>query len=267
MAKKTVLISGGSRGLGFAMAKLLINGSEKIAPSNVVTLSRSFTDELRELAETPEGKSSLAVMQGDVTSLEDNKRAVQKAVSEFGQLNALILNAGILCADKLADLEHERFMHAINVNTASLIVTLQASLPELRKQHGNVVFVSSGSAVSGSSSWGAYSASKAAMNSIARTLATEETEVASFPVRPGVVDTNMQSEIRSAEHIAPEMRAKFVEMHKNGKLLPPEKPAHVLAALALGGTRNEPKNAQGVEIGATGTFCSWDDEALAQYQL
>jgi len=103
------------------------------------------------------------------------------------------------------------------------------------------------------------------MNSIARTLATEEKDIASFTVRPGVVDTDMQGLIRSCEGMDPEAKNKFVTMHREGKLLPAHKPAFVLAALAVNGTREQPV-ANGKAIGAAGEFVSWDSSELAAFQ-
>lgn len=101
------------------------------------------------------------------------------------------------------------------------------------------------------------------MNSIERTLANEEPDIASFSVRPGVVDTDMQTQIRGSNTMNQKEHAKFLDLHKEGKLLPADKPASVLAALALRGSRTEPKK-DGEPLG-NGTFVSWDDPALDAY--
>lgn len=110
-----------------------------------------------------------------------------------------------------------------------------------------------------------HSASKAALNSIARTLANEEPDIASFSVRPGVVDTDMQVQVRGTDRMKSDEHNKFLTMHKEGKLLPVGKPAHVLAALAIKGTRTEPKNKDGEPYG-TGIFVSWDDPSLEKFR-
>ena len=88
------------------------------------------------------------------------------------------------------------------------------------------------------SSWGAYGASKAALNHLAMTLKNEEPDIITVSVRPGVVDTDMQTLIRgdAAQSMAPHDRDKFASLKKDGKLLPPEKPGNVIARLALGAT-------------------------------
>ena len=94
---------------------------------------------------------------------------------------------------------------------------------------------SSGSAVSALSGQGAYGASKAALNYLALSLRTEEPEVTSMAIRPGMVDTEMQREIREdlASLMGEDVAAKFINAHKEGKLLKPEQPANVMAKLVL----------------------------------
>lgn len=72
----------------------------------------------------------------------------------------------------------------------------KAAIPILHESYGCVVFTSSGASTGAYSTWGAYGASKAAINHFARQLAVEEPKVISIAVRPGVVDTDMQRQIR-----------------------------------------------------------------------
>lgn len=80
----------------------------------------------------------------------------------------------------------------MDVNFFSLLYTIQAALPALRESKGKVIFVSSGASLRGTYAWGPYAASKAAMNSLCRTLAVEEKDVVSVAVRPGIVDTDVR---------------------------------------------------------------------------
>ncbi|WFD44191.1 hypothetical protein MPSI1_002857 [Malassezia psittaci] len=261
MLKEVVFLTGGSRGLGLAILDKLLHGSMRTPATNVVTLSRSIPEDLKSLAERfPE---NLAIVQGDVTSLDDNKRAVDEALKRWNRLDAVILNAAIADFSRIENLTSEVMLKTLNVNTVSLITTIRSALPELRKHHGRVVFVSSGAALGNYASWAPYSASKAAMNSIALTLANEEPDIASFSVRPGVVDTDMQGQIRDSNTMKTDEHKRFLQMHKEGKLLPAEKPAGVLAALAVRGSRTEPKK-NGQPLGE-GVFVSWDDPALDDY--
>lgn len=95
--------------------------------------------------------------------------------------------------------------------------------------------LSSGAASRAYTAWGAYGASKAVLNHLVKTLAAEEPNVTSVAIRPGVVDTDMQRELREAHlHEMDESDSKkFTELHTSGKLVSPEKPGAVIAAAAL----------------------------------
>lgn len=99
---------------------------------------------------------------------------------------------------------------------------------------------SSGAAVTGYTGWGAYGASKAALNHLTKTLQAEEPDVITIAIRPGAVDTEMQRGLREEHHpgMQEKDRAKFLALHKNGKLLKPELPGHVMAKLVLDGPKD-----------------------------
>ena len=106
----------------------------------------------------------------DETAIRD---AISLCVTTYGNLDGLVLNAAVL--DPLSRIDSpestaDTWRSHFDVNFFSLLYTIQASLPSLRKSElgGRIVFVSSGSATVGTPGWGAYSASKAALNSLCR---------------------------------------------------------------------------------------------------
>jgi NAD(P)-dependent dehydrogenase (short-subunit alcohol dehydrogenase family) len=110
----------------------------------------------------------------------------------------------------------------------------KAALPHLRESKGKIIMVSSGAAIAGYTGWGLYGATKASINHLALTLDNEEPDVTSIAIRPGMVDTKMQVELR--EDFFSKLGKdgeKFTNAYKNGKLLKPEQPGHVIAKLAL----------------------------------
>ena len=107
---------------------------------------------------------------GDETAVT---KAITLVATTYGHIDGLILNAGTL--DPLGrignlDIPLSSWKTHFNVNFFSLVTALKAALPALRKSElgGRIVFVSSGAAVGGSTGWGPYNASKAAMNSLCR---------------------------------------------------------------------------------------------------
>jgi NAD(P)-dependent dehydrogenase (short-subunit alcohol dehydrogenase family) len=103
------------------------------------------------------------------------------------------------------------------------------------------VLISSGAATNAYSTWGAYGASKAALNHLATTLATEELDVVTISIRPGTVDTEMQRELREVHHktMDPKDAEKFAGLKSSGKLLKPEQPGNVIARLVLNATNDQ----------------------------
>lgn len=101
-------------------------------------------------------------------------------------------------------------------------------------------------------------ASKAAMNSLGRTLGTEEPTIVTVSVRPGVVDTSMQLAIRvtGAEHMTADDHAKFSALHEDGQLVPPELPARILAGLSIS-----------ADTSLSGQFVDWAAEGLVRERL
>jgi NAD(P)-dependent dehydrogenase (short-subunit alcohol dehydrogenase family) len=95
------------------------------------------------------------------------------------------------------------------------------------------------------------------LNHLALTLSVEEPDVTTISIRPGVVDTEMQREIREVHHerMSQKDREKFSGLKSSGGLLKPEQPGHVIAKLAMNG---------GKEF--SGKFLSWNDESLKTFQ-
>lgn len=88
--------------------------------------------------------------------------------------------------------------------------------------------------------WGCYGASKAALNHLNMTVAREEPDIISVSIRPGMVNTQMQADLREKYTEALEQDAhRYVSAYKESRLLRPEQPAHVIAKLALRATREQ----------------------------
>lgn len=97
------------------------------------------------------------------------------------------------------------------------------------------MLTSSGAALNAYSSWLGYGSSKASTNHLAMTLKSEEPDIVAVAIRPGTVDTGMQTSLRNefADVMDPEDRAKFANLKRDGKLLRPDQPGNVMARLVL----------------------------------
>jgi len=231
MPRPVVIVTGASRGIGLGVTKALLTEFNAV----VATISRSKPPELVQLEEAHGG--SLTTYQCDIVNEAALTEVISTVIKTHNRLDGLVLNAGVL--EPLGPISDEStplaaWRYHFNVNFFSLIPALQASVPALRLGQGRVVFVSSGASVGGLASWGPYNASKAAMNSLCRTLANEEPNITAIALRPGVVDTDMQTLLRNSSHkMKPGDYQKFAKAHADGVLVSPDVSGYLIASMVL----------------------------------
>lgn len=232
MQPKTVIVTGASRGLGRATALILARMG-----ANVVITARSAQDlEALEKEINAGAGGRAAGLAGDIARAETSEKLVELALARFGRIDSLVNNAGVLePLAVIADADPDAWRRNWEVNVLSAVLLTRHALPQLRANSGRVVHVSSGAATFAMQGWGAYCASKAALNHFSNVLALEEPEITSIALRPGIIDTAMQGVIREAgaQAMTPDAHQRFVNHHKDGDLLSPEAAGRVLAALAL----------------------------------
>lgn len=174
---------------------------------------------------------------GDITDEKVVLEAVEKAL-EFGSIDSVVANAGVLDpVDTVAKADVAKWKKLFDINFFSVVDLATKTLPHLKKSKGRFVAVLSGALTSSYYGWGAYGASKSALNHLIQTLVAEDKEVNAISIAPGVVDTNMQEDIREkfGANMTPESLQKFIDLHKNKGLLPAEVPASLLVNLAVKG--------------------------------
>lgn len=251
MSTKTIIVTGGSRGLGLAIAQ---NAAELGA--NVVMFARSADLLTQEAQYIRDADGSALAIPGDISQLNDCQQLVEKTMSNFGRIDAIVHNAGVLePIAPIANADPKAWQQSLMINLLGPMMLSQAALPYLRQNRGRVIHVSSGAATYAISGWSAYCATKGGLNQLSRALAIEEEMVTSIAVRPGVVDTEMQAVIRTmgAQGMPEEAYQRFLRFKEEGELLPPEVPGGTLAVLALYAPREW-----------DGDFLSWDEERVQE---
>ncbi|MDP9497244.1 MAG: 3-oxoacyl-ACP reductase FabG [Actinomycetota bacterium] len=174
---RSVLVTGGNRGIGLATARALAADGHRVA----VTYRSA----------PPEG---LLGVRCDVTSSEDVDRAFGEVEAQQGPVEVLVSNAGITDDQLLLRMSEASFTSVLDANlTASFRVAKRASRGMLKARWGRLVFVSSVVALAGSAGQANYAASKAGLVGLARSLARElgGRGITSNVVAPGFVDTDM----------------------------------------------------------------------------
>ena len=189
MNKKTVLITGGTSGIGLAVTELLA-----CEGANVVTMSiQKDEGEAVQKRLTAEGRQVVFHF-GDVTKEADVKAAVDLAVSRFGRLDAVHSNAGLLRNFKIPDMTLDQFHALINVNLLGPTLIAKHAIPVMERQgKGVIVFTTSVAADIGFPAHGIYCASKAGLVALIRCLTTDHSPkgIRFMGVSPGTIDTPM----------------------------------------------------------------------------
>jgi len=194
MTGKTVMITGASRGIGAAAARVFA-----AAGANVALLARS-QDSIAEIAREI-GEKAIAIP-CDVSRYWEVEAAVDACVTAFGGLNALINNAGVIePISHLADASPEDWGHVIDINLKGVFNGMRASIPIMRAAGGgSILTISSGAAHGPVEAWSHYCASKAAVAMLTRCVDKEEGDkgIRAIGLSPGTVATEMQREIKAS---------------------------------------------------------------------
>lgn len=195
---KIVLITGASRGIGYAAAKEAASrGAHVVAIARTVGGLEELDDEIQALG----GTTTLVPL--DLREGEAIDRLGAAIFERWGQLDGLIANAGLLgTLSPLAHIEPGEFEKVLAVNvTANYRLIRSLDLLLRKSPAGRVVFVSSSSAKSNRPYWGLYSASKAALDALAKTYAGEMavTNVRVNVFYPGAVRTAMRAKAMPGE--------------------------------------------------------------------
>lgn len=217
---RVAFVTGASRGIGAAAARALAEAGA------AVFLSARSQTELVSLAadiNATGGKAAWACC--DVSRHENVADAIATCVSEFGGLDILINNAGLIDPiARLEDSEPEGWSKVIDVNVKGVYYALRAAIDPMKKQGaGTIINISSGAATSALEGWSHYCASKAAVLSLTRTAHKElaESGIHVVGLSPGTVATEMQVSIKASGinpvsqldpdvHIPPEWVAKAI---------------------------------------------------------
>jgi 3-oxoacyl-[acyl-carrier protein] reductase len=188
---RSVLVTGGSRGLGLAIAQKLAGAGYR-----AVALARSESKEIKAAiarAET-EGQGALSFVPFDLSKIDDIPDLVRSLRKQFGPLYGLVNNAALGLSGTLALMHHTKIDEMVRLNTLSpMVLTKYATRGMMADGRGRVVNVSSIVASTGASGITVYAATKASMIGFTRSLARElgPLGITVNAVAPGILDTEM----------------------------------------------------------------------------
>lgn len=190
----TAIITGASRGLGHVLASDLARDGWRLI------VDARGAAALHDAAAS--FGASVTAVPGDLAD-ESHRQELVDAAGD--RLDLLVLNASILGQSPLPSLaaaDLDLLRTTLEVNTVSQLGLLQRTLPALRAARGRVIFVTSDAAVESYEGWGAYAASKAALEAFSRVLAAEEPGLRVYAADPGDLRTQMHQEAFPDEDIS-----------------------------------------------------------------
>jgi NAD(P)-dependent dehydrogenase (short-subunit alcohol dehydrogenase family) len=203
---KAALVTGGSSGIGLAIARLLRDEGY-----DLTLVSR--TAEKIEAAAAELGAHGVAANMADP---DDCARAVSEHRERFGRLDVLVNSAGIGIGGLVEDLELKKLNMQLDINLRGLFLVTQAAIPLLRETRGWIVNLASIAGTLPTPGLATYGATKAAVIALTRSLNAEldASGVRAIAICPGFVDTPMAqwSGLEADEMIRPEDCAEVVRM-------------------------------------------------------
>jgi 3-oxoacyl-[acyl-carrier protein] reductase len=221
--KKVAIVTGASRGIGRAIALRLARDGFAVVV-NYVNHRREAEKAVGEIKTC--GNQAIAV-QADVSKTADVARLFDQAEHAFGGIDVLVNNAGIMPAKRIVEMENDLFERTFAVNVRGTFNTLKQAAQRLRRG-GRIVNLSSAAVALGLPTYAVFNASKAAVDALTKTLASEfrGRDITVNAVAPGPTATDLFLEGKSEEEIED-----FVAMAPLERLGTPEDIANVVAFL------------------------------------
>ena len=220
---KIAVITGGSTGIGLATAhRFIADGAQ------VVITGRN--EEALELAMAELGDRATGIP-GDVANLEDLDRLFAEVKKQFGRVDVLFANAGIAPFVPFQAVTEDHFDRLFNINVRGLFFTVQKALP-LLSENASIILNASVVAQSGLRNTSVYSATKAAVRSLGRTLAAELSPrgIRVNVVSPGLIQTPLVGKLGLSKDELDAFGAQMVQQTPLGR---PGKPEEIAATAAF----------------------------------
>ncbi|RAW03144.1 SDR family oxidoreductase [Pseudochryseolinea flava] len=189
MVGKVVIITGGSSGIGKALAEVFGRRGSKI-----IITGRNGSDLNAVVNELSNKGITITGIQADVTSVADNERMASEAMRAYGRIDVLINNAGISMRALFSETDLDVVKKVMDINFYGVLYATKACLPEITKNKGSVVGISSIAGFRGLPGRTGYSASKFALNGFLEVLRTEllKQDVHVLTACPGFTASNIR---------------------------------------------------------------------------
>jgi len=213
MTARTVLITGGNRGIGFSLAEQFLAAGHRVAVT----------------ARSGAGPAGCLTVQADVTDGASLDRAFAEVESELGPIEVVVANAGITRDTLILRMTDEDFDSVVDTNLGGAFrVVKRATKGMLKAKFGRIILISSVVGLYGSAGQVNYSSSKSALVGMARSLTRElgSRNITANVVAPGFIETDMTAELPE------EQQAEYKRNIPAGRFASPDEVARVCVWLA-----------------------------------
>src|SRR5665213_771959 len=184
---KIAYITGGSKGIGYGIAKTLIDLGMKVAIS-----SRHLSDAKKAASSLTSDDSKVLALESDVSLMANEKEAVQKVIDQFGQLDVLIANAGVGHFAPIDTLSEENWKSMIDTNLTGVFNSVKASVEALKKSKGYIITIASLAGTNFFENGSGYNASKFGLVGFTQSIMLDlrKYDVKVSTIMPGSVATH-----------------------------------------------------------------------------
>jgi NAD(P)-dependent dehydrogenase (short-subunit alcohol dehydrogenase family) len=216
---RVALVTGGTEGIGLAIAKLFVKEGAYLFMTG--RRQRELDEAVKTIGD------NVAGIQGDVANMADLDRLYETIGRAKGRIDVLVANAGVGEFAAFGKATEEHFDKLFDINVKGTFFTVQKALP-LLVEGGSVILIGSVASVKGTSSFGVYGATKAALRSFARTWTTDlkERRVRTNVLSPGPIKTPM------TDRQSPDAIARIVSTVPMGRMGEPDEIARAALFLA-----------------------------------
>ncbi|MDQ2719616.1 MAG: SDR family oxidoreductase [Bacteroidota bacterium] len=192
LTDKVAYITGGSKGIGYGIAKALLDIGMKVAIT-----SRDLSSSKKAVLSLSKDTSKVLALQSEVGSLANEKAAVKEVISHFGQLDVLVANAGIGHFASIDKLTEEEWSSTIDTNLTGVFNSVKASIDALKESKGYIITIASLAGTNFFENGAAYNAAKFGLVGFSQAIMLDLRKhgIKVTTIMPGSVATNFNNHI------------------------------------------------------------------------
>lgn len=204
LINKVAYITGGSKGIGYGIAKELLNIGMRVAIT-----SRDLKAAKEAAMSLTNDSAKVLALQSDVSSFESESKSVQKVIDHFGQLDVLVANAGVGHFASIESLSEQDWKNTIDTNLTGVFNSVKASIKELKNAKGYIITIASLAGTNFFENGAAYNASKFGLVGFSQAIMLDlrKYDIKVTTIMPGSVATQFNNHMpneKDAWKIQPE---------------------------------------------------------------